>query len=210
MCALSLTPKVCSPGIDGRSKTALRVSVDSLHQLATKSAKQPPIPPELPDTHKPTGRSGGVSTHRRGGAGRGGGAHGGARGGGRGGGRSGSSRKEAAYTEAEAEAEGEEEADTEADKVSSGEDDNDNEQQEAEAAVSDRTGANIEVQQCNPDECEMVCGNCDWEPAVVTRDHGRSCDVQFPNGDTCCSLANRFLRAPTATDASGRTKRARR
>ena len=67
----------------------------------------------------------------------------------------------------------------------------------------DRTNKEMEVQGCDPEECDYMCGECEWEPCVVLADHGRTCDVRIcSHGDDdseCFGVANRFLRFPAAT-----------
>ena len=140
------------------------------------------------------------------------GGGGGARGGGaRGGGAREETYRDGAYEESD----GYEDKDSTADEADGEDADGDADGEDAEqqgdaTAMRDRTGDQVEVQECDPDQCEMFCGICDWEAGVVIKDHRHGCDVQFQNGDICYKIANRFLRAPTVTDAMGRKKRARR
>ena len=67
----------------------------------------------------------------------------------------------------------------------------------------DRTGKAMEVQGCDPDVCDYMCGECEWDTCVVLADNGRTCDVRICLHDGVHSdfpdVANRFLRfsAPT-------------
>tara|TARA_B110001452_G_scaffold119226_1_gene98931 strand:- start:231 stop:2348 length:2118 start_codon:yes stop_codon:yes gene_type:complete len=67
----------------------------------------------------------------------------------------------------------------------------------------DRTGKEMEVQGCDPEVCDNMCGECEWDPCVVLADHGRTCDVRIcshsDDDSECFGVANRFLRFPAAT-----------
>ena len=76
----------------------------------------------------------------------------------------------------------------------------DKEAKEAEKAkaAKSRVGLKMEIQGCDPDECDYVCTSCDWEPCVVEADHGRLCDVRLCHDDITCNgiIFHRFLRLP--------------
>ena len=90
---------------------------------------------------------------------------------------------------AEAEAESEEESEEEAEL---------GEEAEPEKPP-DRVGLNMEIQGCDPDDCDFVCSLCEWELCIVEVDHGRCCDITIlGDGSLCKQVSNRFLRMPAA------------
>jgi hypothetical protein len=96
---------------------------------------------------------------------------------------------------------------TEDDNLADNQDDSQSQLDEDDQAARDRIGSSMEVQGCDPEVCDMLCGICPWEPCIVECDNGRTCDVRVcSDGAVCKDVANRFLRMPAA--AAG--KRARR
>ena len=60
-----------------------------------------------------------------------------------------------------------------------------------------RLGLKMEIQGCDPDECDYICTDCDWEPCTVEADHGRTCDVRLDDNTLCQGIvSHRFLRMP--------------
>ena len=69
----------------------------------------------------------------------------------------------------------------------------------AAAPVKDvsRLGLKMEIQGCDPDECDYIRTDCDWEPCTVEADNGRTCDVRLADGQLCQGIVtHRFLRMP--------------
>ena len=170
-----------SPAPHGHPTTkVIRVSSESLRALAAKAVEQPAVPDKLPETHAPA--SAGLPRHSR--------------------------RQAASQRQAEQEEDEDEDDDEDDDEDEDEEEDEEQEsEQESEgvgvrdgsgrgASSADRVGLQMEAQSCDPDECEMYCGLCEWEECVITADHGNACDVLFPDGKECCNLLNRFLRKP--------------
>jgi hypothetical protein len=70
---------------------------------------------------------------------------------------------------------------------------------------STRVGQAMEVQGCDPDSCDYVCTECDWEACIVEADDGTFCNVKLADGTVCSGVnSKRFLRYPPSS------KRARR
>ena len=71
---------------------------------------------------------------------------------------------------------------------------------------STRVGQAMEIQGCEPNTCDYICTECDWEACTVVADDGTTCDVKLVADGTECSGVNsrRFLRYPQSS------KRARR
>ena len=70
---------------------------------------------------------------------------------------------------------------------------------------STRIGQTMEIQGCEPDSCDYICTECDWEACTVEVDDGTICNVRLADGTVCSGVnSRRFLRYPPST------KRARR
>ena len=67
----------------------------------------------------------------------------------------------------------------------------------ANVSVS-RVGRQMQIQGCDPEECDYVCSECPWEDCIVIQDHGKTCDVKITSDGAVCYdiLVDRFLRAP--------------
>ena len=75
-------------------------------------------------------------------------------------------------------------------------------------ALSSRVGTQMEVQACNPDVCDMMCGICEWEPCKVEADYGNCYDVRVESdGEVCLRVAARFLRIPALGAAAAKRRR---
>ena len=64
---------------------------------------------------------------------------------------------------------------------------------------SDTVGQMMEIQGCDPDECEYVCTTCPWEACVVTAENPNGTfDVKISIDGTICTdiVAHRSLRLP--------------
>ena len=209
----------------------IRVSTDSLSSLSKVSNAQRPTPAELPESHQ-RNSSGRQGSSRRTSASRAGtqrrapqrsepqrsedaSNEGSDDDSGEDGGRQGSSRRTSASragTQRRApqrsEPQRSEDASNEGSNDDSGEDGGEEEQQgqqhtEKEAPTRSRVHLQMEIQGCDPEVCEMVCTDCDWEPCVVTADHVSSCNVRLLEvvddvDPICLCIANRFLRWPAA------------
>jgi hypothetical protein len=58
-------------------------------------------------------------------------------------------------------------------------------------------GQRMEVQSCDPDLCNFLCGLCAWDACTVDADHESCCDVTIQSeGERVLGVANRFLRNP--------------
>ena len=54
---------------------------------------------------------------------------------------------------------------------------------------------NVEVQGCEPQNCDMICGDCAWEPCKVLADNlCGQCTVQFADGQEAQGIQYRHLR----------------
>lgn len=62
--------------------------------------------------------------------------------------------------------------------------------------VSKWVGAeNVEVQGCDPDSCDMMCGNCAWEPCqVLADDLCGQCTAKFEDGQVAEGIQYRHMR----------------
>ena len=61
--------------------------------------------------------------------------------------------------------------------------------------LSSRAGLKMEIQACDPVDCDSPCGECDWEVCIVESDNGRTCDVRIEaDGELCTGIACRYLR----------------
>lgn len=174
---------------DGAPGNAVCVSVDSLRELASKSA-HPPIPAQLPQTHGGNGKAPAARPAAP------------------------PQRQAPARKRVEARAEAtagpsgggggssEAEVDEQSDDGHSSKDSE--EGGAANAKPAGRVGQQMEIQGCDADECEYCCTICEWEPCTITADHGHSCDVMMQDCETCEYVANRFLRMPAAAVAKRR------
>ena len=60
-----------------------------------------------------------------------------------------------------------------------------------------RVGLSMEIQGCDQNECDFICGECEWEPCIIEADHGHTCDARISSdGTLCVGAAPRFLRMP--------------
>ena len=63
----------------------------------------------------------------------------------------------------------------------------------------------MEVQGCDEDACDLLCGECEWEQCEVVASCGAErYDVRI-DGELCHSVHSRFLRACCSTEKRRRT-----
>ena len=70
-------------------------------------------------------------------------------------------------------------------------------EEEAEEAIESKWlgQPNVEVQDCDPDDCPLVCSACEWKPCKVTEDDGTFCTICLDEDDRVCNdILYRFLR----------------
>ena len=78
----------------------------------------------------------------------------------------------------------------------------------AEKASATRVGLQMEIQGCDPDECDYVCTDCAWDACTVEADYGRTCDVRIDEDGVLCEeiIAHRFLRIPQGPGLASRKR----
>ena len=54
---------------------------------------------------------------------------------------------------------------------------------------------NVEVQGCDPESCDLMCGNCEWEACQVIADNlCGQCTVKFEDGQVTEGIQYRHMR----------------
>jgi hypothetical protein len=176
-------------GPDGSTRTHLRVQSSSLQALAAASPSHP-MPRQIPATHlnseAPVRPSAGAAQRSA--------ATGDAP-------SAGAAQRSAATGDAPVDDEGSCSVEDNGVEVGEGE--------QAGSESRDRVGLSMEIQGCDPDECEGGCSECPWEACTVVTDHGRACDVRICSDPPvmCLNIANRFLRLASLAAAASKRRR---